>query len=210
MVDLAGLGNNVLTFAILTISILIFGGIAIGAYYLYSKWKKYQQFTCVIWERDGFGQMTETYDQAGVFVDLKTKAKRLYLKKNKVSLNPDDIPYLPGKGKKVIYLLRTGLKNFYYIKPNIQTDDINFSVGEEDVNWAINDFERQKKMFDQNALLQYLPFIALAFVSIIIVVIFIYFFKDFAVLRDVAQGLKEAAQALAQAQTGTVVIPSSG
>ena len=49
--------------------------------------------------------------------------------------------------------------------------------------------------------MQYLPFMMLAFVSIIILVMFIYFFKEFDTLKDVAIALKEAALAT----RGTVI-----
>jgi hypothetical protein len=80
------------------------------------------------------------------------------------------------------------------------------NVGEEDVNWGVNAYERQKKIFGSNALLQYLPFIALGFVSIVILIMFIYFFKQFSVLKDVALAFESAARTLAQANGGTVVL----
>ena len=61
-------------------------------------------------------------------------------------------------------------------------------------------------MFSQSLLLQYMPFIAMAFAFLIILIIFIYFFKEIGVLREVAIAFKEAAQAFAQAKTGTVVM----
>ena len=78
-------------------------------------------------------------------------------------------------------------------------------ITEEDVNWAINSYERQKKIFQSSTLMQYLPFILLAFVSVIILVMFIYFFKDFAVLRDVAIALREASVSLGQSQNGVIL-----
>ena len=200
MVDVASIGGTVLDIAIMIFSGLIGCGIIGGGLWLYLKQKRYREYKCVIWERDGFGQLNETYDDAGIFVDKKTNNKRFYLKKANVGLNPDNVPYIPSK-RKIVYLLRTGLKNFQFIKPNVSNPGITLSIGEEDVNWAINAYERQKKLFNQNVLLQYLPFIALAFTSIIILIIFIYFFKDFDVLKDVALSLKEAAQAM----HGTVI-----
>jgi hypothetical protein len=126
-----------------------------------------------------------------------------------VGLSPDNIPFLTGpKGKRYVYLYQRGLKNFLYLKPNVRAEGVSIEVGEEDVNWAVNAYERQKKLFTGNVLLQYLPFIALVFVSLIILIIFIYFFKDFEVLAEMAKALKEAAQAFAQAKAGTAIIPS--
>lgn len=207
MVDFTNWAGMALNITIMVISIMIIGGVCIFALYMYLNWKRYQQYVCIIFEKDGFGQITETSDKAGVFVDKKTKNKRLYLKKNKVGLDPDTIPFVPSvKGRKVIYLLKTGLKNFHYIKMNISPPRMTLSVGEEDVNWALNSYERGKKMFSQGMLLQFMPYIAVAFVSIIILVIFIYFFKNFDTLVKVAEGLQAAAEAYARAQTGTTVI----
>jgi len=205
-VDLASVSSAAINIVTIIAFLLVLGGIIIIGTILYLKRKQQWQFNCVIWERDGFGNVTETYDRAGIFVDKKTQNKRLFMHKANVGLDPDNVPYIPGK-KKTVYLLRTGLKNFRYVKPRINNDEYGFIIGEEDVNWAINAYDRQKRLFNQNALMQYLPFIALAFVSIIILVIFIYFFKDFAVLRDVAVALKEAAVAMAHAQSGTLVVP---
>ena len=207
MVDWANAGTIATNIAIMIISVTVIGGLIIFGVWAGLKWKRYQQFKCVIWEKDGFGQLTETYDKAGIFVDSKTKNKRLFLKKNKVGLDPDTIPFVQtSKGKRIIYLLKTGLKNFHYITLNIKAPNISLSVGEEDVNWALNAYERGKKMFTQGILMQLMPYIALAFVSIIILIIFIYFFKDFAVLADVAKALQAAAEAYAQSQTGTTVV----
>jgi hypothetical protein len=211
MADLIGgmlnTGSGLLSFAIILMAVLFLGGLVALGIYFYSQWKKYQEFKCIIWERDGFGQIRETYDMAGIFVDNKTHNKRFFLKKAKVGLQPDDVPYIPTAGnKKEVYLLRTGLKNFQFIKPVIDRENFKFSVTEEDVNWAINSYERQKKLFDSNLLMQLLPYIMLAFVSIIILILFIYFFKNFGVLKEVAVAFKDAAQALAQANSGQVVL----
>jgi ATP-dependent Zn protease len=207
MVDLAGIGTSAFKILVMILTILIVGGLMVGITFLVTWYRKYSQYQCVIFKRDGFGQLTQAQDTAGVFVDSKTKNKRLYLRRNKVGLNADKIPYIPIGGKKVIYLLQTGLKNFHYIKVNINEDNIMFSVGEEDVNWSINTYERGKKLFSQSLLMQLLPFMLVAFVTIIILVIFIYFFKEFSTLKDFAALMKDTSANLASAKTGTTVIP---
>ena len=204
--SIARIGNQVLNVGIIVIVAAVILGILGVAFWFYLKWRKYQQFTCRIWEKDGFGQLNETIDKAGVFVDKKTHNKRLFLKKHNVGLNPDSIPYIPTKKGKIIYLFKTGLKNFSYVKPTLSNPSLSLQVGEEDVNWAVNTYERQKKLFAPNTLLQYMPFILLGFVSIIILVIFIYFFKNFEVLEQVAVAFNDAAGKLALSNTGTAVI----
>ena len=207
MVELGAIVSTFLEIFVIAFAVIFAIGVGVALFILYRRRLRYGQFKCIIWRKDGFGQLTETYDKGGIFVDKKTKNKRLFLDKNKVGLDPDDIPYIPsGKGKKIIYLLQTGLKNFHYIKPNISNPDITLTVGEEDVNWSINAYERNKNVFSWNTLMQYLPYIAFGFVTVIILIIFIYLFKQFDVLADVANSLKEAAEVMARAEAGTVII----
>lgn len=210
-IDLAGISSQVVNIAVLVMSVVIGGSMVGGLLYFWLILKRFRQYTCIIFEKDGFGQTVRKTDRAGIYIDKKTNNKRLFLQKNKVGLNPDKIPYITDeKGKKVIYLYKTGLKNFRYINFDIDDQNFDITVGEEDVNWALNAYERSKKVFSQSMLMQLMPYMAIAFVSIIILVIFIYFFKDFAVLKDMAQAMKEAAQELAMARSGTTVIPGQG
>lgn len=207
MVTLASFGAgalNVIVMVLLIIFVVAFIG---AATWLFFKWKKYNQYEIVIWKKDGFGNLVSTTDKGGVFVDKKTKNKRLYLKKSYVGLSPDNIPYITQNKKKVVFVLQTGHKNFRYIKPNIGDPKVSFQVGEEDVNWGLNAYEAAKNRFSQNLLLQLMPFIIVGFVTIIILIIFIYFFKQFSVLKDVAVAFQEAAKSLALAQAPGQIIP---
>lgn len=199
---------NVFVIGALIIFVLLIVGVAA---WLFFKKNLYTQFTCIVWERDGFGQMNMLFDQAGIFVDKKTNNKRFFMKKANVGLEPDNVPYIPGPGgKKFVFLTRHGLKNFRFIKPNVDPKGlVSFKVGEEDVNWAINSYEKAKKIFQQNGLLAYMPFIALAFVSLVILILFIYLFRNFDSLVAAAEALKAAAEALQAAKAGTTVLPSS-
>lgn len=192
--------------AAIIIVVLFIGAVIVMATIAILKWRKYQQFNIEIWQQDGFGQFNVKHDQGGIFVDGKTKNKRLFLRFANVGLDPDNIPYLPAGKKKKIILLQTGLKNFKYIKPVINNGLIHFTVGEEDVNWAINSYERQKRLFAQSWIAQYLPFIMLAFVSVIILIMFMQIFKQLPLMLDITKELKEVALALAQSRSGTVVI----
>ena len=203
MEQVAGLALNI---GIMVLSLLFFGALSVAIIYGMKQYQKWSQFKCVIWGKDGFGQIVEKTDRAGIFVDGKTQNKRFFIRKANVGLECNNIPYVQSGSQKIVYLLQTGLKNFRFIKPKISDDLMTFEVGEEDVNWAINAYEKQKRLFNQNILLQYMPFILLAFVSIIILIMFIYFFKEFPTLFKVAEALKEAAVAFAQSQGGTVIL----
>lgn len=205
--SLAGMGSGALNFLVMIILIIIVGAIIAAFFILLNRSQRYKEFKVVIWHWDGFGQFSEKYDKAGIFVDKRTKNKRLFLQKNNVGLTPDNIPYLPSGKTKVVYLLQVGLKNFRFIKPNISKKGLDFTVGEEDVNWGLNAYERGKKLFSQTMLGQILPYAALFFVGIIILVLFIYLFKNMGVLKDVALAFKDAAKQYALAQSGTTLIP---
>ena len=155
MVEIQSIASGGLWVAVILIAIIFVGAFFALATWLFIRWKKYQQFEIEIWQEDGLGKLNVKYDTAGIFVDSKTKNKRLFLKKHKVGLDPDNIPHMPStRGKKKVLILHTGLKNFRYIKPKTTGEQIGFTVGEEDVNWAINSYERQKKIFAQTWIAQ--------------------------------------------------------
>lgn len=203
---LASVGSGALNVGMIAVTLVIVVVIFGVAYFAFIQNKRYKEYRVVIWERDLFGNTQQTFDDAGVFVDKKTLNKRFFLRRSNVGLEPDNIPYVRmPNGKKLVYLVRRGLKNFQFIKPVIADTGFKFQVTEEDVNWAVNSYERQKKLFQSNTLMQLLPFILLAFVSVIILVMFIYFFKDFGVLKEVALAFKDATTQLAQYKTGVVL-----
>jgi len=203
--DLSAIGNmltGVLDIAVLIIGIIFLGAVAYGVTFFLMQHRKYSQYKIIIWDKDG----NEETDEGGIFVDKKTNNKRLFLRKNNVGLSPDNIPYKRQGNKKIIYMLREGLKNFRYIDVRVGEDKININVTEEDVNWAINSYERQKKLFQNSLLMQLAPFLALGFVSLVILIIFIYFFREFKTLKGVAEAFAKAASELAKASAETQVI----
>lgn len=205
--DLGSIGFAALNIFAIIFTIIFVGAVIFVIFKLYFKWKRYSQYHCTIFETTGFGQQVETYDRAGVFVDPKTGDKKFFLKKGNVGLDPENIPYIPAaNGKKGVYLLKNGIKDYRFIQLKVSGKGLEPEVGEEDVNWAIHVYEKQKKMFSNSWFVEYGPFIALAFVSIIILVIFIYFFRKFDVLAEVARALERAAEHISAAQSGTMIV----
>jgi hypothetical protein len=154
--------------------------------------KRYSEYKVVIWEKDSTGNVHEYYDQAGVFLNKKTQFKLLFLRKLKKGLNPNNVPYITAKDKKgklqkTIYLLRTGVSNYRFVYPKIQDEVIKFTVGEEDVNWAQQDYEEIVKTFDRKGFLdKYGAMLMFAFVVIIIMIILLVLFSKFGVLKEVS------------------------
>ena len=132
------------------------------------------------------------------------------MRKENVGLNPDNIPYLPCKGGmfssgRAVMLLQIGLKNFRYLKPKFKQNVFSYEVGEEDVNWGINAYERQKKLFQTNFWNFIMPYIPLIIVSFIILILFVYLFKQIATVKDIVLAMHEVAKELAKAKMGTVI-----
>jgi hypothetical protein len=195
MVDLNNLNgalstgaNAGFTIFIVAAAVLILCVIGVIIYLMYNAGRKYKEFLCVIYDKDGFGNRIISYDNAGIFIDKQTNNKRFFLKKHNVGLSPDNVPAIYDGKNKVVFLQKVGLKNFRFVKISFDEDLPTLEVTEEDVNWAINSYERQKK-FNNAWLEKYLPYIALIIVAMVIMIVFIYFFKDFDTLKTMADKL---------------------
>ena len=210
-VDINVAAQIITNIALMLGGIVIIGGVVYVVARFYLIWKR-NDTTCIILEEDGFGSTSMVRDLAGVYVDNKTQNKRFFLKNNNVGLNPDKIPYIRNtKGKKYVFLRKVGLKNFNYINlDQLFTENPKIMVGEEDVNWAINAYERQKKVFGTTLLQQLLPYIGITIMGVFILGMLVVLFQKVEVLAEVAEAFKEAAQAFAQAKSGTVVVPGAG
>jgi NADH:ubiquinone oxidoreductase subunit 3 (subunit A) len=201
------MGSNAFTLLMVVVIAVIVGAIVTAVMLAILNFRKYQQFKLMIFEKDGAGNTIPKFDNAGVFVDRKTGNKRLFLQNANVGLSPDNIPFLPIGKERWILLLRTGLKNYRYIRIDFNEDLIKFDVGEEDVNWATNVYESQKKRFATGWLAQYLPFIIIGFTSIIMLIMFIWLFNKIGTIQEIANTMLLVADKLAQAGTGTTIIP---
>jgi len=197
--------NLVIQVAMGLMAIVVFM-ITVIATVLYIIDKKKYDFRVKIYEFAGNNQLIlKETEKAGIFVDRVTKYKRLWLKRAKVGLSPDNPPYiLDEKGLKVISLVKDGTKSFRYLNIKILTDNkIVLSVTEEDVNWAITDYERVKAIFTNQFLQQVLPYIGLILMGIFILGIVAMVMKDF---KEILPVLKDILSSLQQIKSGTTVI----
>lgn len=204
--DIDSIGNTALNIVMILLSLLFAGCIVIGIVWLWIRKKKFNQYDCIIWKKDAFDKVEEIEDKGGVFIDKATNYKRLFLKKSSVSLSADNIPFIRRGRKKVIYLEQFGLKNFRFLKPTVVEGNVAIDVGEEDVNWAIVSYERGKKAFSTDRLLQFMPYILLGFVSLVILIMFIYLFKQLGTIKELFVAAESLTNAIGQARAGTVVI----
>lgn len=191
---MTGWGETALNLGLIVVLIIVASGLLGFVAYAIMQYKRYTQYKVRIWERDGFGQMCETSDTAGMFVDRKTNNRLLFCRKNKIAMDPNNIPFIPQGRNKVIMLLKVGMKNFRFIKPVISDQDVTYEIGDPDVNTALNEYDRQVKLLNDNTLLMWMPYIAIVFTSVMILVIFVYFFKNFENLKAFGTSMVEIAK----------------
>ncbi len=170
----------------------------IGAWlFLYFRNRKFKEFKIVILEKDSTGNVREYYDKGGVFLNKQSQLKLLFLQKIKKGLNPNNIPYVTAVDKKgrlikTVYLLRTGVSNYRYVHVRIENDVLKFTVGEEDVNWAAQDYEIVTKTFQKEGFwAKYGGYVLFIVTIVIIMVIIISLFNKFEILKDVATSLQQ-------------------
>lgn len=195
-VSMSGIARGIMIFLIVLIVVSI-----IGTYlFLWLRNKRFKEFKVIILEKDSTGNVHESYDRAGIFLDKKTNLKLLFMKKFKKGMNPNNVPYVTAKDKKgrlvkTIYLLKTGVSNFRFIHVSIESDMLKFTVGEEDVNWAAQDYETIIKTFQKESFwAKYGGYILFVISIIIIMIILISLFNKFAVLKDVANSLQKVSE----------------
>lgn len=182
---------------------IVGGGAVIGIVWLYLKRRRYD-YKVIYYNSDG---VTGGTDQGGIFVDRKTKSKMFWLKNANVGLNPDKVPWRLINGKKVVELVRYGVKNFRFVDNSGIADGLEAEVGEEDVNWAILDYEKQKTIFGHSLLREMLPYIAIAFTGMVILIMVFIVMNKLDVFNEAADKLVQAAQILRDINTGTTVLP---
>ena|SRR3990167_634048 len=182
--------------------------VAYALAYLVNRQRKYN-WNVRIFDRDASGNVIQQPDdKGGIFIDKKTNFRLFKLKKNKFALDPDEIPYIINhKGKKIVYLIKTGLKNYQYLKPQISSNPgLVFNVQDEDVAWAMNAWTRFKNPFKNRMLEMIMPYIGMAFVFLLIVVSLYFIFKNFGVLSETATAFRDAAAEFAKASVGTAIV----
>lgn len=205
---ITNIGGDLGTWGSRLAAIAGFAAVAYAGAFAYNRTKRYN-YVVRIFNRDAIGNVIQLPDdKAGIFLDKKTQYRLFLLRRNKFGLDPDEIPYiLSSKGKKIVYLLQTGLKNYQFMKPDIsKAPELIFNVQDEDVAWALNAYERNKKPFGNKFLEQIMPFIGMAFVFTLVVVALFFIFKHIGVLTEVANAFRDAAIEFAKVQTGTAVV----
>ncbi len=194
---------------IVVIILLVVLALVITGAIMYANSKRFNILVDVFYQPKGSRQPIKKHDSAGIFVNKKTNLKRFWLKKHKIGLNPDNVPFIINEtGHKVVTLWQDGLSSFRYVVVNI-TDNpgLHFAPGEEDINWAIATYQEFKRLFDNNTSWfdKYGAAALFTVVIVVISIILIVLFQKFEVLGQVASSLDSAAAKLAEANAPTVI-----
>lgn len=172
------------------------------------KKRLYNYLVEIYYQEPGSQAVMKKLDFAGVFTKKKTGLKRLYLMKHNVGLNPDNVPFIfTEKGKRLVTLWQSGLKNFRFVNPTMTSNPgFVMNVGEEDVNWAIASYHEWKERLQFQDWLQKHGHILLWSITIVGSLFIMWFITSkFDVMGGIAQAMLQAAQALRDASAGTVV-----
>ena len=187
--------GDVLQWTLITITIIL-GLVLLGVItYKYIQKKKYGQYRIIIIEKDSTGNTHEYYDRAGIFTNKKTGLKLLFLEKMKKGLNPNNVPYVTSKDKKgrlikTVYLVRTGVSNFKYCHIKVEDGILNFTVGEEDVNWAAQEIENIRRTFNKDSWLnKFAPYILFIVTILIVMIVLISLFNKMSVIKEASNNL---------------------
>lgn len=175
------------------IGILIIGTMIFLAWY-YMKEKKYKQYVIRVLDKDSNGKPYEWGDKGGVFLDKKTGFRLLFLKKAKVGLNPNKIPYiskLDAKGRiiKIVTVRRIGVNNYVYVDINLE-GEVKYSVGEEDLNNAHLEMTKIRRSYNKESWLNKLaPYIMFIVTILIVMIILISLFNKMGVVEEASKNL---------------------
>lgn len=200
---------NTMSGAMLNIVIAVLGTAFIGGtlagIFWYINFLLRYNIDCTIWFKDAFGKVHERKDKAGIYTERTTKLKRFWIKKANHDLDCDKVPIINDGRKKHVYLLQLGEKDYRYITPKVETPNkITFSIGEEDVNWALTTIERTQKSFFNTLLGQYI--VPITIYSLVVVGIMVLVVSVVKILPEITANMAEVTKNLAQAKMGTVVM----
>lgn len=189
----------------LFVIIIISAGIATGVFFLIRRWRRYY-IPVTIFDYTTTPR-TIAFDRGGIFKDHITKNTLFWLKIRKIGLSPDNIPYIPTEKGRSVFVVRYGLKNFSYWTPPDNKDlDFKRSIGQEDVQNALNQYKRGRQLLNNSLLNQILVIAPIAFLTFSLLVILIIIFKFAPDLIREMTNLANVMREAYQTQCGTTVI----
>jgi len=193
------------------IALIMIMAAGIGGYFIfwYMKKKKYGQYIIRILDKDSNGKSYEWGDRGGVFLNKATGFKLLFLEKAKVGLNPNKIPYISrvdAKGKviKIVTVRRIGVNNYVFVDIDIG-EEVEYTVGEEDLNNAHQEMTKIRRSYSkENWLSKLAPYLMFIITIIIVMIILISLFNKFTVMETIAKNLAITAET--QSRTADIML----
>lgn len=203
---LAAFGDKALVFMLIIMVLAVAGVCGWFIWSRFRKWKRYRQYNCLLFYRDSGGAIHSRTDWAGVFVDKGINSKRLWLKDLNTTLKCDKVQSYDFFGMKLVLLFMKSDKCINFINPTSMSDGMGFKLSEDDLSWALEEMQKQRKRWAWNPLKEWMPYIIMVFITIMIVVVLSALIKKFDVLKDVAIALDHAATIMSSCNNPTQVI----
>jgi len=217
-VDINSIADSALNAGGTILILLVSIGAALAVLFLLKKQLKYDTPVEII-EIDKSGTVYKK-DKAGIFFDRNGKSRLFWLKKHKVGLNPDKVPYVRTIGQnpiwkfwmqpRKVFLYQYGYKNFTYVNPIVNNPNLEFGVGDSDVSWGLSAYESGKNLQLKAWYTQIMPYIPLIIISVTLMIIVIYLFKSFPQMKELFQAAGDTAtklgEAVSKAQAGSIIV----
>jgi len=178
--------------------------ISLGLYF-FVHFKKYRDKVVILKRIDDEGRVTRRFDFGGVF-RTKSGGVEYRLLRSKAVLDVSNYKYIPNDVKgRTVFVYQHEENNYTFAFPKLVNQDIEITVGQEDVTGAIRDFEKFSNAFNkQSVFMQILPMVGLIVFAFTVIVVLAMLFQKFDVLSSLADSLKETASTLAHMRQAAV------
>lgn len=184
-------------FGFIALGFLLAAGGFFGFKYMKDK-KNFNTIVRIYYQPKGSKAPILLHDMGGVFFKSKVNLKRFWLKKHKIGLNPDNIPFITdNKGNRIVTLWQRGMSSFRFVVIGVSDNPgVHYVPGEEDVNWAIAAWHEYKDFIpDTKGFLEKYGWMVMWTLTIgITLLMMIFLFQKFEVLS----GLMSSANAVAE------------
>lgn len=214
MADLTSLVASGLTTGMIWGGTILIVVLVLGGIWWYKKIQKQYDCTCIVYDKQPNGTIICSTDIGGVFRDPMSDTVSFRLKKNNTvmttkgkGINTYWFPYIiTSTGKKLVSLLKTGVKSFRFIEVDLKTNSVYMTITDEDLEWARTDFNRNAKLYGTSTWKELLPYVMFIVCAIMIIVMLSVVVKKFDVLVELSNNLNVLAETVRQTTTGTTVI----
>lgn len=204
---MAQAGYGIFGLMLFLIGGVIFLAIIFVIYKIY-KWNAQFTDTVLVLKKDNLGNIVGEWDRGGACFDVQSKHRLWFLKSGIGGLDPDKKPFISTKKGVFVIVFKQGLKALHYVTPIVnEKGDMELKVSDQEISWAINAYERSKKILFWDRLKEFLPYIA-AFMFMVIACALLVFLINKLDLKAVVAQLESTARIIAEAKmscTGSVI-----